>query len=363
MAVSSEPGVIAARPAISVAGQDRAALAEGLISLSVVEHCQGIYSCEATFGNWGAGGGGLGFLYFDRDLLDFGKAFAVRLGAASGAPALFEGRITGLEATFPEGGGPLITVLAEDRFQDLRMTRRTRSFERISDADVIRRVAAEHGLRADVDVPGPTHAVLAQVNQSDLAFLRERTRAVDAEIWMERDTLCARAHSGRGSGSVLTLTYGGELREFSVLADLAHQRSGVTVSGWNVAGKSQIKYEATDAAIRAELGGDLSGAAILGQALGGRKEALVHTVPLNAQEAEASANAYFRASARRFLTGRGTAQPDARLRVGIYVDLQKLGPLFSGRYYLAAVQHLFDDDAGLRSEFVAERPGLGRGSR
>src|SRR5258705_8493580 len=43
---------------------------------------------------------------------------------------LFEGRIMALEGQFPEGRQPQLVVLAEDRFQDLRMTRRTRTFKR-----------------------------------------------------------------------------------------------------------------------------------------------------------------------------------------------------------------------------------------
>jgi len=65
------------------------------------------------------------------------------------------------------------------------MTRRTRSFADASDADVMRTVAQDHSLTPDIDVSGPTHKVLTQVNQSDLAFLRERARAVDAEVWVE----------------------------------------------------------------------------------------------------------------------------------------------------------------------------------
>ena len=32
---------------------------------------------------------------------------------------------------------------------------------------------------------GPTYKTLAQVNQSDLAFMRERARSIDAELWMD----------------------------------------------------------------------------------------------------------------------------------------------------------------------------------
>lgn len=351
-------GVISARPMVAVGGQDQPALAEGLLSLLISENSQGLYRCEATFGNWGATGGGIGFLYFDRNTVDFGKPFAIKLGPSSRATVLFEGRISALEAQFPAGTPGRLVVLSEDRFQDLRMTRRTRSFEQISDGDVFRRIANDHGLWADIDVSGPTHAVLAQVNQSDLAFLRARAREIGAELWMDGQTLHAQPRSRR-NGATVELRLGSSLRECSVLADLAHQRSSVMVSGWDVASKQQIRYEATEAVMSGELNGDTGGARILASAFGERKDALVHTVPLTSQEAQTTAEAVFRLGARRFVTARGTADPDPRLRVGSYVDLQDLGPLFSGKYYVSAAQHIFDQIHGLRSEFVAERPGLG----
>jgi phage protein D len=160
----------------------------------------------------------------------------------------------------------------------------------------------------------------------------------------------------------LQLDFHAKLREFSALADLAHQRTSVTVGGWNVSSKEALSYEATEDAITSELNGDTSGASILNSAFGKRKESLVHTVPMSSQETQAEAEAYFKMSARRFVTGRGVAETSKDLRVGSYVNLQGLGPLFSGKYYLSEVRHLFDLRLGLRSEFTAERPGLGQPS-
>ncbi len=350
----SDTGVRIARPTINVGGQDNASLAEGLLSLLIVENTQGLYRCEALFGNWGLKDNNIGFLYFDRQTLDFGKVFKIKLGTAP----IFDGRITALESSFPEGRPPELNVLAEDRFQDLRMTRRTRTFTDVSDSNVINQVANEHGLSPNVNVTGPTYKVLAQINQSDLAFLRERARAIDAELWMNGSTLNAKSHANRNGGT-LEMTYGNKLREFSALADLAGQRTSVAVNGWDVSGKSGLQYEATDSVISSELNGDTSGVSILQAALGQRKEALAHTVPLNSQEAQAEAETFFRMSARRFVTGRGLAETDSQLRVGSYVNLQGLGPLFSGKYYVCEVKHLFDGAKGLRTEFVAERPGMG----
>ena len=348
-------GIRAARPTFVVAGQENAAVAEGLLSLSIVESADGLYRCEALLGNWGTKDGGLGFLYFDRRVLDFGKTLKIKLGGET----LFDGRITGLEGHFPDGRAPQFTVLAEDRLQDLRMIRRTRTFADIEDSDVFSQVANEHGLRPRVSVHGPRHKTLAQVNQSDLAFIRERARSIDAELWMDGDTLNAMTHADRDEGTV-EMTYGRTLREFSVLADLAGQRTSVTVSGWDVAAKRGLSHEATDSAITSELGDQTSGASVLRSALGARKDAFVRTVPLTSQETQAEAEAIFKQRARRFVTGHGLGEGDGRLRVGGRVDLRGLGPLFSGKYYLSEVRHLFDGRHGIRTEFTAERPGLGQ---
>jgi phage protein D len=347
--------IASARPAVALDGRDEPVLSESLTGLAVAEDSAGLYRCEAVFGNWGGKGKELDYLYFDRRKFDFGKALRVSAQDVT----LFEGRITALEGRYHDHGPRELAVLAEDRFQDLRMTRRTRTFADVTDSEVFSRVAGDHGLTPQVSVQGPRHKVLSQTNQSDLAFLRERARAVDAEIWMDGSTLHASTRAGRDAGT-RKLTYGGDLFEFSVLADLAHQRTSVFVNGWDVGGKRGLQHEATDAVISGELGRDASGASILSAAFGARKEALAHTVPLTEQEAQAHAESFFRMTARRFVVGRGTCATAAGLRVGGRVELSGLGPLFNGRYYLSEVRHAFDFARGLRTTFTAERPGLGR---
>src|SRR5438034_10952812 len=110
----SSTGLQVARPMIRVAGKDLPGLAQGLLSLLIVENTSGLYRCEASFGNWGTVSNSVGFLYFDRRTLDFGKSIQIRLGQDT----VFDGRIMALEGQFPEGRPPELNVLAEDRFQD-----------------------------------------------------------------------------------------------------------------------------------------------------------------------------------------------------------------------------------------------------
>lgn len=347
-----------ARPVVSLDGAEDADLRLGLLSAVVEETVDGLYRCEANFGNWGSVDGEVGYLYLDRRLLDFGRTLALRMGEGEAEAAVFEGRITALEGRFPRQRPPEIQVLAEDRFQDLRMARRSRVFEDATDAEVIERIAADHGLRSEIDLDGPTYPVLSQLNLSDLAFVRERARAVDGEVWIEGSTLHAQARSRRKTAE-LTLTYGQRLREMAVSADLAEQRTRLTVGGWDVAAKEAIAEEADEAEIRAEIEGGASGPGLLAEAFGERAEQVTHCVPLTTPEGAALAGAHFRRMARRFVRGRATSEGDGRIRAGTHVELRNLGALFDGVYYVTEVRHTFDDRAGYRCHFSVERPFLG----
>jgi hypothetical protein len=348
-------GIRIARPSIYIGGQNDTALAQALLQLVISESVHGLYHCEARFGNWGPKGNSIGFMYFDRKKLDFGKAMQIKIDQDK----IFDGRISAIEANFGEARPPEIAVLLEDRFQDLRMTQRTRTFADVSDSDVMNRIATDYGLQPNIDVSGPSYKVIAQVNQSDLSFLRERARSIDAEIWLDDRSLHCQSRTKRNNGTV-KVNYGGELREVTVIADLAGQRTSVKVNGWDISGKSAMTYEANDQVISGELGSDTSGISILKSAFGARKETLAHTVPLSSREAQTEAESVMRMTARRFVVAHGVTQGDAKLRVGTYIDMQGLGPLFSGKCYLSHVKHVFDGTQGFRTEFTAERSGIGK---
>ena len=357
------PGIVATEASIEIDGQENARLSAGLLDLVVEETTEGLYRCEARFGNWGTIDGAVGYVYFNRDVLDFGKSLVVRLGAGEGEGEVFRGRITALESQYSRSSPASVTVLAEDRAQDLRMVRRSRAFEEMTDADVFSQIAGEHGLQPDIDADGPSHALLAQVNQSDLAFIRERARWLDAEVWLDDRTLHVQSRTRRTpAGQDLSLTLDQGLLEFTVGADLARQHTSVVASGWDVGAKDVISFEATDSAISSELAGAESGAGILSSAFGDRVDQLVHAVPLSSSEAEALAQATFRAQARRFVCGNGLAMGDARLRVGATVSINGAGTPFEGAYYVSRVRHVFirRPGGGYRTEFSVERPGLGR---
>src|SRR5262249_42321456 len=118
-------GYYASRPTVRLDGTLQPMLSDPLLqSVMVEETTRGLFRCEATFLNWGPVDGKVGFLFFDRKVIDFGKTLSIELAAPGDVRPVFAGRITGIEATYAPKRPPEITVLAEDRFQDLRMERR-----------------------------------------------------------------------------------------------------------------------------------------------------------------------------------------------------------------------------------------------
>ncbi|MCU1500736.1 MAG: hypothetical protein JWM12_90, partial [Ilumatobacteraceae bacterium] len=340
---------------VKVAGRVPDGFADLVIAVTVDESVTGLARCEIRVDNWGVADSGPGYIFPDRTTIDFGMTIEVGAGPPDEHATIFSGRITGIEADYSPSTGPTLVILAEDGLQDLRMARRSRTFEHLSDADIAEQIASDHGLTADVDLPGPAHVAISQLNQSDLAFLRDRALPLAADVWLEGRTL----HIGRRDDDPLVLRYGRELLEFRVLADLALQATEQRVAGWDASSKRAVLETADQSSLGNDLGGDIGGGGLLADAFGSRPATTtMHTV-MTADEARSIAAGLYRDRAHRFVTGAGVADGLALLRAGRAVSLDGLGTMFDGTYRLSRVGHRYDRVGGYRTQIDVERAGIG----
>ena len=345
-------------PVFKVDGQVQGDLAVHLVRLEIAEDLAGLKTCSLRLSAQGQvpGSADEGLLFLDGRMLDFGKSLTISIGAAALARTVFSGSVSALEASLRLDRKPEVLVLAEDRLMDLRMTRRMATYQRMSDSDIAREIADRHGIRAEADAPGPTYDRVQQWNQSDLAFLRERARLLQAEVWIAQDTLYFKTRDQR-AGTRVTLVQGGELLSLDARADLAHQRTRVRVSGYDAAARDRIDEQAGADTIQAEISGGRTGPDILAQAFGERVSYRVREVPLTSGEATDWARAEMLRRARGFVQVRGVAAGSADLAVGSHLRLERVGQPFEGDgYYVTALCHSFDHSEGFRTRFSAERP-------
>ena len=338
------PASSAGAPDDRVDGQDKADLAGGAARPArCIETVDGLYRCEATFGNWGDEGRQHGLpVLRPRRCSTSARHFAVKLGDDD---AVRRPHHRPRGAVSRRARRRELAVLAEDRLQDLRMTRRTRTFADVSDADVMQpdRQRSRPDAAASTSAARRTRCSRRSTRATSRSCASARARRRRA-VGRGHARCTSKPRAQRDGGDRRSSAYGDELREFSVLADLAASARASRVSGWDVVeqerdhargdrvGDQRRARAATTSGV--EHPADRRSAT--------RKEALAHARA--ARPATRRRRAPRRASgmrARRFVIGRGVAETDARAaRRRARSTLAGLGPLFSGKYYVAEVRHL-----------------------
>jgi phage protein D len=353
----AEPLFAPAGPVFSIDGERVPSMARDCVRLEIEEGVEGLRTMRLHVFATGAGAAGPPdrMIYLDGGAVDFGKQLTISVGPDEGQRTVFDGAISAIEAIFEDGQPPMVVIFAEDALMRLRMTRRLRTFLDVTDADLASAIADEHGLQSEVDVDGPRYDVVQQFNQSDLAFLRERARLVQAELWCEGRTLHM-ASRPRRPGTELTLVQANHLLSARLCADLAHQRSEVVVTGYDAFAADVVDERVQADAIDAEVTSGRTGARVVEQALGAATSVRVREAALTGQEARAWAEAEMLRRARRFVCVIGTTRGSPDMVVGSRLTLQEVGaPFEGGGYYVTRIRHTVDLVRGLRTYFEAER--------
>jgi phage protein D len=347
-------------PVFSSGGQPVRELARDCIRLEVEEDLGGLRRMRAHFVAVGVGATGPQdrLLHLDGSTFELGRDLQVALGPDAQEETVFSGTVSALELHLDDGAPPVAVAHAEDALMTLRMTRRTRAYERMTDAEVAADVARLNGLEADTEADGPRYDVVHQLNQSDLAFLRDRARLIRAELWCTERTLHFRSRPHR-PGPEITLSRGAELIDVRLAADLAHQRSEVVVTGYDADQRAVVDERAGPDVVEAEIETGRTGPRLVARALGGSTTLRVREAALSSAEASAWAKAEMLRRGRRFVTASGVTPGTPGLVVGTRLTLDGVGePFQGGGYYVTQVRHTFDLKRGTRTCFQAERSTL-----
>jgi phage protein D len=346
-----------ARPTVQLDGQESERLAALLTGMVMHEREGGLASLELRLTNVASLSGGGAETAFDAGGdLELGAAITVGGGDAASPVELFRGTVTGLEAVHRRGAPPELVVLAEDALQKARLKRRSQVFENVTVADIVRRIAGDHGLTPQITGLDQDFGPQVQMNETDLGFLRRLLARVDADLQVVGNELqvAPRAEIRRGE---VELDAALDLHEARVLADLAHQVTATTVRGWDATSGQAVSADGAEDALGP--GGGERGGALLEPALGSRAEHTGHLAVGTDAEARALANATRNGRARRFVTLHAVAAGNPALRVGTQARVAGLGRWFANTFYVVETRHLFDLESGYRTEFRAECAYLG----
>ena len=352
----SERAVYTARPTVRIDSSEFPKVSELIRGMEMRESEGGLAALELRLTNVASDPRGRADLAFeDETSLRLGSSIEVYSGSQDAPQEVFRGFITGLEAIFSQGP-PELVILAEDSFQQARMTRRTRVHEDVSIVDLAETVSSQLGLTPVVTGLTENIGVQVQFNESDLGFFRRILSRYQGDLQIVGNEMHVSPRQDVQRGEVF-LELHSQLQSARVLADLAHQVTEITVSGWDPTQGQRVTGTSTGAKLGP--GSGRNGSALLRDAIGERSHHIGHLAVTTTEEAQAIADAAFDARARRFLYVEAVAEGNPTIRVGTHVTLRGLGPRFDNTYYVTNVCHRYDLDRGYETSFGAECAYLG----
>jgi phage protein D len=341
--------------------------------------------------------------WLDHPQIGLDRELRVELGyAPDPLEQVFVGDVVGLTPSFPSGGAPALTIVAQDRRARLQRGTKTRWFAvaipcigayPVPDPVVAGVVTAEHQLTLASDpvslaiagaLGGVEYGIGKGMGEGDYELIRKQRRESDLDflttIARENGWLMTVDHAGARGGNVLRFTsffahlvpdvifrYGESLMEFSPRLTKVGEVLRVTARFWI----PQIKVEMTVTAswdwdrqaleVSASSGSGLPGGT--GGAGGGSGSAsssdssastMLHGEEVSAKTASRAMLAKLIDKLNQRLTGSASVVGDTRLRPGGVVQIDGVGELFGGPYRVTSVSHTLDS-GGFRTSFEVRK--------
>jgi uncharacterized protein len=304
-------------------------------------------------------------------LFDVDNTLELSLGYSDSLEHVFKGDITGVEASFPGGGVPTMTLVAHDYMHRMAEGTWARGFGPLPDAVIAMVLAAENLLIPLIDptITAASSAIAAvnyvfggtgrkQRGQSDLDLLKEIAAQYDADFWIEDDTLYLTRFFPKEYTPRLTLRWGESLLDFSPKVNTIGQIEAAAM-------KFTLREIPLSFLVSVFFDFDrevLGVKVVPGQAAAPKKDSpptdtTVDQPVSNPVDLVNSALVIVRELRNKLnnrLTGSGSAIGDPRIRAGAIVRLEGMGPDFSGDYRVSSASHAIDT-GGYRTNFEVRK--------
>ncbi|MBV6622396.1 MAG: VgrG-related protein [Rivularia sp. (in: Bacteria)] len=286
-----------------------------------------------------------------KELLQIGKSikigFTHSLKAEDDAEdedkqdTIIQGEITAIETSFNEKSQAPIIVRGYDVSHRLYRGRYNRSFQNMTDSDIVKKIVKEVGIPIgkieDTSIP---HDYVFQSNQNNMEFFRERATRQGFELFIQDGKIYFRKPK---SDTDLKLKWLEEIHSFRVRVTSAEQVKEVEVRGWDYSNKRPIvatkkKPELitkTENGIGSETNDKFN-------QLPAPKMIVVDKPIFNPKEADAIAQALCDELGGQFVYADAKAEGNTEIRAGRVVELEEMGQ-HDGKYYITETRHLYQE--------------------
>ena len=256
---------------------------------------------------------------------------------------LMEGDITSIEPDLNGADRGTFLVRGFDRAHRLTRGRKTATYLQMKDSDIVKKLAGESGLSAQVDETTTVHKYLLQANQTNYEFILDRARRIGYQVRVEDRILYFKKPPAAPPAGP-ELDWGINLDQFRARLSTMDQVNEVIVRGWDPQGKREVVGRASSptAAKQNRKDNGKTGGATAQTAHGmSARQIIVDRPVTNAGEANAIAQAELDAIASRFIQAEGSAGGDPGIAAGATVTIKGVGERFGGQYLVTRAIHKY----------------------
>jgi len=298
------------------------------------------------------------FELFDKATFAIGTRIEIAFRAEADPMVVTSGEITAISVEPGASGRHELVLAGFDLTHRMARVPKSRSFQRVTDADIASRIAGEYGLDAEVDGTGATHDYVLQAGETDYAFLRRRAARIGFDVWIAEKKFFFKK-APRSTANPPKLTYGKNLSRFTTRFSAAERSDEVEIRGWDQLGKEAI----TGRSETTERGSDAPAATEMADAAKrsfGRVKRNAGQFPVTDQaEADALASSLLMRATGEEVVLRGEAAGDPLIGAGAKVSIEGIGSRMSGAYRVTQVEHTYGATRPYLTRFVCggKEPG------
>jgi len=291
------------------------------------------------------------FQLFDTGTFTVGTRLEIAFRADGDPVVITYGEITAVSVEPGISGRHELVLTGLDLTHRLARGPKSRSYQRVTDADIANRIAGEYGLEADVDATGEVHEHVFQTAETDYAFLRRRAARIGFDFWISEKTFHFK-QVPRASIAPPPLRWGRNLHRFAVRFASAERCDEMRVLGWDPLGKRAVTGQATegDRGTDAPAGEELAAAAR--RSFGTVRRSAGQYPVADQAEADALARSFLLRTSGGEVVFRGEAAGDPLLAAGARVRIEQVGTRLSGGYRITSVEHVYGAGRPYLTRFV-----------
>jgi phage protein D/phage baseplate assembly protein gpV len=282
------------------------------------------------------------------DQFKIGTEVEIRASAAGSntKTSIFKGDAVAFEPEFGKKGVEVV-IRALDKGHKLQRVRKVRTFQQMSASDMVRKIAGENGLSADVTSTTVVHEFFQQSAETDWDLIARLARAHGYRFYVEDRKLCFKP-AGAGAGAPIELTWQDSLMSFRPRVSGIQQVQTVNVRSWDPKSKKNVNGSSGSARTVSSPGVQRSK---VSSDAGGGTTLIVDRPAANSGEANELAKSALASRAEAFAEAEGIAFGNPAVKAGCMVKITGVGQKLGGTYLVSSTTHTYRGATGYQTTF------------